>query len=248
MVLVPQAPSPSLSGAAVSGSPSGCSSRLRPGARPHSAPSPASLTRPCHAEPRLSHQRPAHAQRGSPRGPGVCGALPPADPTAHLRLPPRPPRFSLGVLLRGPVAFHSVPAPSPRRLWKEKALRGPSTFPALAGHRERGTRCAAGGGAGLAEPRCCRPARGGHPQSPLTPPARRLSAGSGAAAGRRRARRRRRQETHSSQGRARSRTGFCRHRHATQARPPADRLSRAETRACCSGLLTLGAPGAGGGT
>ena len=50
-----------------------------PGARPHSAPSPASLTRPCHLEPRLSHQRPAHALRG----PGICAALPPASRGPH---------------------------------------------------------------------------------------------------------------------------------------------------------------------
>ena len=82
MVLVPQAPSPSLS-RPCPGSPSGCSSRLRPGRPPELCaiprfPDPAL---PCGA-PSLPPAPRTRAAR-SPRGPGVCGALLPASRRPH---------------------------------------------------------------------------------------------------------------------------------------------------------------------
>ena len=178
-----------------------------PGARPHSAPSPASLTRPRHAEPHLSHQRPAHAPRGSPRGPGVCGALPPAS-----RRPHSSPEASAP---SAPLLPQGAPLGPRRDSWRPSPE---SEAPVEAEGAERAERLSRVGRA---------PGEGApsFPLPPRAPPQCRLW-------GRGRGGRRRRQETRSSQGRARSRTGFCRHRHATQARPPADRLSRAETRAC----------------
>ena len=196
-----------------------------PGARPHSAPSPASLTRPCHAEPRLSHQRPAHAQRGSPRGPGVCGALPPAS---------RPPHSSPEASApSAPLLPQGAPAGPHRGSWRPSPE---SEAPVEGEGAERAERLSCvgralgEGDAGRCRRRGRRPARGGRPHSPLPP----CTAASAQAPGPRpdvrgplgRAGQRRRQETRSSQGRARSRTGFCRHRHATQARPPADRRLR----------------------